>query len=90
MVKCPQDCQDKHSGHIITMTKIFGKLDNIEEKLEQNTLQHEELIITFKDLSDKKADKIQVDDLYTKYWIAVTGLVGLLITIIIMLIQYKK
>ena len=90
MVKlCPQDCQEKHNRHEITMTKIFGKLDNIESKLEDNTKQHDEIINKFVLLEETKADKKQVDDLQTKYWIAVAGLISILITIIILLITSK-
>lgn len=83
---CPQECQDKHNETNITMTKILGKLDNIENKLEENTQWQRDIIEKFDRLDELKADKKQVDDLYTKYWIAIAGLVSLLITIIILLI----
>ena len=100
---CPQECQDKHTNNEITMTKIFGKLDNIEYKLEENTKQHLELIDMFKEVANKKADKDAVNmlheviknkadekdmkDLKGKYWAAVAGFVALLLTIIFLLVK---
>jgi hypothetical protein len=86
-LSCPQECQDKHNGHEITMTKILGRLDNIEDKLDASLENQKDIITRFEDICEQKADKTEVNDLKSKYWIAVAGAFSLLFAIIFMLIK---
>lgn len=62
-ITCPTDCLEKHTTTRVMMARIETKLDNIESKLEENTKQHDEMINTFKNIADSKADKSELDNL---------------------------
>ena len=79
---CPPDCQDKHSTTRIMMARIEEKQDNLIAEVS-------ELKEFVKEAMESKADKSQVKDLYQKYWIAVAGVVSLLLTIIFLLIEHS-
>lgn len=80
-IPCPQECQNSHNEHRITMTKIFGKLDNIEEKLDN-------ALIELKTLAECKADKEEVKWLRNVVYGVAVCLLGILGAGIIWLFQY--
>lgn len=88
-LNCPADCQEKHNTTRENMAIITTKLDNIETKLNENTAQHEQMIASFKEISEKKADKKELDKINTIIWATVCALIGLLITIIFLLIKIE-
>lgn len=82
---CPPPCEEKHSEHRITMAEIKKDLNYIKEKLDENTNQHEEIIKAF----NSKADKKEVEDLNTKFWVIFSGFVMILLGIIGFLLKEK-
>ena len=97
---CPPFCNDKHTATSVMMARIETKLDGLTEEVkcqsDKTDKQHLEILTALKEHVEeaeikfaKKADKEDVDKLETKYWIAVSGVVSLLLAIIFLLLKSK-